>query len=298
MIVAVVTVGEPGVCEATVRALLRQRLPTGTKAAVLVVDNNRRSQPYRVPDEVAVVHEPTPGISAARNAAVEVALDRKSDVLAFIDDDELPVGETWLAALVNGLASLPADVTTGPVIPAFDEHAPTWIRAHSLFHRRRYPTGTVRSLAATGNVAIRTDVFRASGCRFDERLGLVGGEDTDWSRRVVEAGATIRWVDEAEVRERVPLERTTVRWVFRRSWRLGTNRVQRRRVGTPGEKPLPVLVGGALIETLFGALGGLLFAIPSRRLALVSLSRAARGIGCLVAVVGVEYQEYGGRSIA
>lgn len=297
VLVAVATVGEPEGCEAAVQALVRQRVPEDMELSVLVVDNNRRPQRYDLPADVNVVHEPEPGIGAARNAAIDVALGSGADVLSFIDDDELPVQETWLATLVEGLEELPADVTTGPVDRAFEEAVPAWAAAHPLFRRRRYTTGTVRPRAATGNVAIRTDALRASGLRFDERLGLVGGEDTEWSRRLVAAGYTIRWVAEAEVLERVPASRATVRWILKRSWRIGANRIERRRLETPGDKPLVLLIAGACGEVALGTVGGLLLAVPSRRLALVAVGRAARGLGCLAAAVGFEYREYEGRSI-
>ncbi|RII97113.1 glycosyltransferase, partial [Clavibacter nebraskensis] len=50
------------------------------------------------PVPIAYVHEPTPGISAARNRALDAAGD--DDLLVFLDDDERP-DPGWLAALAR-----------------------------------------------------------------------------------------------------------------------------------------------------------------------------------------------------
>jgi hypothetical protein len=62
-------------------------------------------------------------------------------------------------------------------------------------------------------------VVRSLGLRFDEGLGLTGGEDTLFTHQLVRLGEQIRWCAEAEAIELTPAERLTRRWARQRSFR-------------------------------------------------------------------------------
>ena len=158
---------------------------------------------------VRVLHEPRPGISAARNAGLAAAT---GEVVAFTDDD-VRVDRGWLLALGARFAARPEeDVVTGLVVPeelltpaqrAYETHyggfggqrayAPVHVRG---VHPERPGTVTevdargqvVRTFAVYGigafgagaNMAFRRDALLALG-GFDVRLGTGtparGGED-------------------------------------------------------------------------------------------------------------------------
>src|SRR5215212_4936615 len=70
-----------------------------------------------------VVAEPAPGLSRARNRALE-SVDR---VVAFVDDDAV-VADGWWEALRRHWAEAPADVACigGPIRPRFAAPPPPW----------------------------------------------------------------------------------------------------------------------------------------------------------------------------
>lgn len=295
VVAAVPTIGSPDGCRRAIAGLLSQQVPRGVRLTVLVVNNNAVLMPLALPLTVAVIHEPRQGVSSARNAAVQFAMARSADVLAFLDDDEEPADTRWLARLVAALDELDCEVTTGPVVSVFGSAAPAWITTQSVFHRKRCPTGTRRTEAATNNIAFRLDVFGDDGSPFEEALNLIGGEDTHLTRRLAADGARIRWVDEAVVIEHVPASRLTGRWVLRRSWRIGSGRAQRLHAGVPGETCVPKVVVGSLLEITLGITIALLCVLASRRIALAAAGRAARGLGCLFGLAGFRHLEYSGR---
>jgi hypothetical protein len=70
---------------------------------------------------------------------------------------------------------------------------------------------------------VRVAVFDSLDCYFDESMALNGGDDEEFFTRVFTAGFQIVWADNAIVRESIPASRSTVRWLVRRSFRVGTS---------------------------------------------------------------------------
>jgi hypothetical protein len=95
------------------------------------------------------------------------------------------------------------------------------VRGSGIFDRARRPTGTVVTGAGAGNLLLDVAHVSALGLRFDERLGLTGGEDTMFVHQLVHRGGEIRWCDEAEAIEFIPTERLTRHWALQRSFRAG-----------------------------------------------------------------------------
>jgi glycosyltransferase involved in cell wall biosynthesis len=168
------------------------------------------------------VREERKGISFARNRALRQALDLGADAIVFIDDDEVPDPE-WLDGLLQVHRSSGAEVISGPVLPWFEEPVPNWVIKGHFFDRGRFPTGTEIPFARTGNLLLDTRFLKKSGLLFDERFGLTGGEDTLLTLQLKKLGARIVWADNAPVRESVPRNRATVRYILRRSFVGGNN---------------------------------------------------------------------------
>lgn len=206
-------------------ALVDQAKNSPDDVSVLVVDNDPHGGARELVESfdralVSYAHEPTPGIAAARNRALELRTD--ADVLIFIDDDERP-SAGWLDCLLDLYKEkLPAAVV-GPVISSFSEDLDPWIEAGRFFHRRRMPTGSAITVAATNNLLLDMRVVRELGLRFDLAFGISGGSDTLFTRQLSHSGHRMLWHDEAIVYDVVPAKRQTREWVLQRAYRSGNS---------------------------------------------------------------------------
>jgi hypothetical protein len=205
--------------------MLRTQLDLVPGARLLVIDNDEQPSASSAVAEAAggdvrvvYVHEPTPGIAAARNRALEEA--GPEAVVVFIDDDEQP-SEKWLPTLLGCWEETGAAAVVGPVISRFDGTPDPWIDAGGFFRRLRHPTGTVVTTAATNNLLL--DMAQVGELRFDLGFGLSGGSDTVFTRTLSATGGRIVWCDEAPVRDLVPAERATREWVRARAFRIGNS---------------------------------------------------------------------------
>jgi GT2 family glycosyltransferase len=243
---------------------------------------------------VRYVHEPIPGISAARNRALDSAAD--SDLLVFIDDDERPA-ETWLRDLVDTYRQYDAAGVLGPVLPEYVQQLDPWIEAGGFFVRPRQETGSTREVGFTGNLLLDLHVVRRLGIRFDEEFGLSGGEDNLFTSLLTRGGGEIRWCDEAHVWDLVPPERATRRWVLTRRFRFGTShsRVACRLSASAPERfalRLWLTLGGAIRVGVGLGRYSMGRVMGSDRHEARGLRTAAWGAGMTIGAWGYVHQEY------
>ncbi len=306
--IAVATYRRPELLETLLPELVDQAgsvAAQGVDATVLIVDNDplrsaeavarawQSTEPTGVP-VVEYVHEPTPGISAARNRALDSAA--LSDLLVFIDDDERP-GPSWLRELVGTYRHYQAPGVLGPVLPEYVQAPEPWIEAGGFFVRQRRETGSPMEVGFTGNLLLDMRVVRHLGIRFDEEFGLTGGGDTLFTTLLTLGAGPIRWCDEAYVWDLVPPERATRRWVLNRRLRVGTTH-SRVAILTATSSPARTarrvsLTWGGLIRLGGGvaryALGVI---IRSDRHEARGLRTAARGVGMATGAWGYVKREY------
>jgi hypothetical protein len=239
-VVAVLTYRRTEFLPALLDELVAQAGTVVPRAAILVVDNDPDAGAADVvgawaAQGVRYVHEPRPGISAARNRALAEASD--ADALVFLDDDELP-SAGWLAGLITAWRAWDCAAVAGPVSARLEVPADPWILGTGVFDRRRLPTGARLTGAGAGNLLLDLRQVAALGLTFDERLGLTGGEDTLFTHALAAAGAELRWCDEAEAVEFVPAGRITRRWVRQRCFRSAgsLSRAEVRLAGGPARR--------------------------------------------------------------
>lgn len=266
--------------------------PPGCRVRVVVCDNDPEASARNVctgrARPPAYVHEPAAGIAAARNALLEASTD--DELVAFIDDDERPE-DGWLDALVATGDRFDAEVVTGAVLSVFDGSAPPSL-IHS-FQRPRQSTGSLVAWPTTANVLLRRSALEDPPLRFRDSYGLSGGSDSMLFLELRRRGASMVWADEAVVHELVPAGRTNLRWVLRRSFRLGNTHTRFDRDLDGRTRTMLTRAVKAFGWIATGALAGLVAAIRRDGAGVVrGLERVARGAGMLAAFGGFRFVEY------
>lgn len=198
---------------------------------ILAVNNNSTDDTPAVLNRLAaepgaplrVVTETQPGIVPSRNRAIEEALG--SDILVFIDDDELPK-PGLLAAVVSAISDEGAECVGGKVQVDFSEHPrPPWLEDDLLGFLAEVDHGSeaiwindTNTPIWTANIAYATELFRSEPLlRFDPRYNRVGadvggGEDGIMFRTLLDRGTRIRYRPDMKVLHAVD------DWKLRRSY--------------------------------------------------------------------------------
>lgn len=220
--VCVCTFKRPALIQRLLSELERQETGGRFTFRIVVVDNDANasaSHPVmavanRSAVPISYEVEANQNIALARNRAVASA---NSDLVAFIDDDEVPTSE-WLKRLHTTLTTYTADGVLGPVKPFFETMPPAWAARSSLFDRPRYQTGVTIHWkdTGTGNVLVRRAVLDAVHGPFKAEFGS-GGEDLDFFRRAIDAGYVFVGCEDAVVHEPVPAERTRLSFQLKRA---------------------------------------------------------------------------------
>jgi hypothetical protein len=293
VLVAVLTYRRAHLLGPLLAEIVAQKEDVSPGGEVVVIDNDPAASASDAVSNwashgVRYVHEPHPGISAARNRALAEAAD--ADLLVFIDDDELP-SAGWLAELTSAWRRWGCAAVAGPVPARMLAPASEWVLGSGAFDRRTMPTGTLVQGAGAGNLLLDVRQVRALGLTFDERLGLTGGEDTQFTHELVHRGGEIRWCDEAVAVESVPAERLTRTWVLRRSFRSASSlsRTEVRLAGgaLPRWRTRVIVLAKAAVRITLACCGAL--AAIVRR----DVARRARAVATIAAYSGLVVGAFG-----
>ena len=282
----------------TLESCLGQRTDLGLPFEIVVVDNapDASARPIvaglqagKVP--IRYVHEPRPGISHARNAGFAQARGR---LLALIDDDE-QASPDLLAHLTRAQRHYGADVVFGPVYPKFEPRPERYVGFLEQFYTYTLtrPTGSPVGERSTNNALVRQACLRTAA-PFDVDLGLTGGEDTLFFRQLRADGARFVWCAEAFVTERIPPERTSWSYVWRRSFQRGQCRASTPMRLDPPRKmhtAFWMVVGAAQFLSLLPAVGALW--LVDRQRALYCVWKMTGGLGKVMWMRRFRPQTYG-----
>lgn len=234
--VCICTFRRPHMIKALLLELGRQETAGEFTISVVVTDNDGTQSARAAVQEAAAALslpvlytvEPDQNIAKARNRAV---LASSGDYIAFIDDDEMPQRD-WLLTALHACQAHGADGVLAPVRPVFEHEPPSWLVKGRFCERPEHPTGHVLDWreTRTGNVLLRRALVAAMAEPFAPAYGN-GGEDTDFFKRLIAAGATFVWCNEAPVHEVVPPARCERRYFLKRALLRGQNE---RRLANPG----------------------------------------------------------------
>lgn len=217
-------------CESLAKALgsaARLMLPEATNWEVLVVDNNSTDQTREVAEDFCrrypyrfrYVFEPRPGKSYALESGLREA---SGDVLAFMDDD-VTAEPTWLQNLTSPLNDGKWAGSGGRILPDWACAAPPWLDLKekwalsplALFDLG--PDAGPLSEAPFGtNMAFQKRMFEKYG-GFRTDLGPQPGseirnEDSEFGRRLLQAGERLWYEPSAIVYHSVPEKRIQKRY--------------------------------------------------------------------------------------
>jgi len=192
---------------------------------LLLIDNDPERSAAAVASELDVPYlaQPTPGIAATRQSALDAA--EPDELVVMIDDDLVPE-PGWLAGLIDAWSQHRPAVVMGYVRYVWPEGIDPWIAAGGFMRRSHHPTGATIDTLATGNVLIDVAQVRSLGVGFDASMGLSGGSDEQFGRDLVAAGGRIVASAESVARDDIVAERTQVAELRRRTICQGQARVR------------------------------------------------------------------------
>lgn len=298
--IAVLTFNRNEALRALIPQLVEQAKSIAIPAYVLVVDNHPDRIAAPVVDSfrgqpVKYAHEPVPGIASARNCALTFASE--TDLLVFIDDDEVPTPD-WLRTLVATYEKYGSAGVVGNVLRTYDVEPDPWIMAGRFFDREPIKTGTPQHAAGTGNLLLDLNQVRELGVTFDPVFGLSGGSDVLFTRQIVRRGGKLVWCAEAPIYEQIPASRLTRRWVLKRAFRIGngTTRAALALSDSAAERfKVRVKAIGSGAVRLFGGGAKYVLGKLTRNMGMEArgLRTTMRGTGMLTGAVGYFYnREY------
>ncbi len=208
----------------------RQVLPPAhMRWELLVVNNNSTDHTdsviagFEALLPITRIWQPEPGLSNARNAAIEHA---RGDYILWTDDDVL-VDPLWIRAYEAAIDRHPeVAFFGGPIDPWFENEAPQWIldawpsiltafaacdlgAAEIAIRGPKFPFGA--------NFAVR--MTEQSRTPFQPALGRrpggtwIGGEEIQVFARLVAEGSIGYWIPAARVRHWIPEDRQSIRYV-------------------------------------------------------------------------------------
>jgi len=190
---------------------------------IIVVDNDWQRTAQKIVSlckrecktKITYAVEERQNISLARNKAIQYA---KGDLIAFIDDDEIP-DKFWLVTLYKAMGKYKADAVMGPVLPTYQVRPPKWVIEGKFFERPTYKTGPLKNWTKgrTGNLLIKKSLFDSTGIGFDSKFGK-GGEDQDLTRRMMERGFIFIWCNEAIAHEIIPPAKWHIKNMIRKAF--------------------------------------------------------------------------------
>lgn len=204
------------------------------------------------PTEIIYKHVPEPGVSNARNGALEVARGR---FIAFLDDD-MDALPGWLDELVKAALKYKAAITFGParaVMPNKDDPlnpymAPFFSRVADA------PEGYIEKCLGTGGCLLDLTLCNMPSPAFNPIHNETGGEDDALFHHLQNHGAKVAWAIKAESHEIVPASRATPEYMWKRNFAFGQGPTQEQAdkgfAGAPGI--IKWMIVGAIQLCIYG----------------------------------------------
>ena len=242
--------------------------------------------------EVVYKHVPAPGVSNARNGALEVARGR---FIAFLDDD-MDALEGWLEELVRVSLQYEAAITFGPAIALMpNKNDPLNPYMEPFFARiADAPEGYIQKCLGTGGCLLDLSLCDMPSPVFDPIHNETGGEDDALFHHLQSHGAKVAWAIKARSYEIVPASRATPAYMWKRNFAFGQGPTQEQAdkglAGSPGI--IKWMIIGGMQLCVYGPLL-LLFKILGKPKYIHYQNRTAQALGKIFWWGGFKQKLYG-----
>jgi GT2 family glycosyltransferase len=229
--VVVCTYNRKNLLKSCLNSIYAQEYPK-SNFEVIVVDGGSTDGTAELCKEfpqIQFITESRFGVAYARNKGAELA---HGFIVAYTDDDCL-VDKQWLRSLVAGFQfSENIMGVGGPVYPLHPEIIPEKIHvkaALGLFYEGE--SAKLTNPIITANSAFKKEIFKT--IQFDETLGItrrgklvLGGEDTDFCRKIVDSGYKIRYTPHAKVYHQIHRKRIRISYIVKHALHSGISKTR------------------------------------------------------------------------
>jgi len=301
--VVIPTMRRPEALTVALRSVFAQQDVADRLKHVVVVDNDPKGTArdtvdgLRSASPVPLIyrHEPRPGVATARNAGLG---ETDAPLIAFLDDDEA-ASPLWLARLIASQAALGADVVFGPIRGRVPEGLGGKTAYLERFFGRDGPAADqlLDHAYGCGNSLMVRATALPGTAPFDASSNESGGEDDALFSALSLRGGRFGWSAEAWVDEFAPPHRATLKYALSRAFAYGQSPCQI----AWKERRLPAVlfwmaVGAA--QTAAWSLAALGLLIVRNPKSADAMDRAARGLGKVFWMQGLEPRFYGAHELA
>jgi len=211
---------------AAARSVFTQTILSKTQCTLIIVDNDPAASATEAietlraeaPDTLTIIsdHEPRAGVANARNCAISHV---KTDLIAFLDDDQSAGDDEWLEKLYRLHLELKPSVVFGPLVTVL----PKSVTQHHAYFQKFFgrmdpsPRGFIKEFHGGCNTLIDVAKLPKQRPLFDVSTNESGGEDDLLFTAIENIGGTFAWEPDALVYERVPVRRAHLGYTLRRA---------------------------------------------------------------------------------
>ncbi|PHR94201.1 MAG: glycosyl transferase family 2 [Robiginitomaculum sp.] len=224
--IIVPTFRRPDGLETALTSLMHQTA-NGLAIEIIVADNDPEGSAKNYVSTFAktakiktrYVHIPEPGVSNARNGALDVA---KGRYLAFLDDDQ-EAGQNWLETLLHLAKTYEAGLCFVPTHARIPGKSPYDSYLVDFFSRfgPDMEEGLVSEFFGCGNSLLDTHLCRLPSPPFSPDMNETGGEDDLLFSELQAQGIKIAWSNKAVAYEDIRPHRATPAYIKIRSFANG-----------------------------------------------------------------------------
>lgn len=298
IVIGLATFMRPNYLAEALESVSYLQCPAGFQLHLVVIDNDihRSAEPIvesfrkKIPFNVTYQVEAQRGFPNVKNASIETAIVLWADKIAFFDDDAT-VPSDWLIQFLKTDADV-VESNADFILPENKKVSSLIKHYYKEMKIKALATGSIRKSCTSTNVFFDIKLVKDWGLRFNKKFSILGGSDVDFFSRAYKKGAVIKYSHLAQISEKVPETRANNWWLIKRWYRLGTSSSLKYKLNYS----MPIAAAKIGFKSISRIVTGipLLLAAPfcSLDYQAEQLHRFTFGVGLLLGLFGVRYEEY------